>query len=89
MRTHAIEVGENFGALWDEFKGLGYQRARVDGVVCSLDDPPSIDRRRKHVVEIVVDRATIRPDARLRIADSMEKAHRSGRGRGGCRVRRR
>ena len=44
----------------------GYVRIRVDGQTYSVDEPPQIDRRRKHEVEVVIDRVTIRPDARSR-----------------------
>ena len=47
---------------------------RVDGQTFQIDEPPEIDRRRKHAVEVIIDRATIRPDARSRMADSVESA---------------
>src|SRR5262249_39849945 len=49
-------------------------RVRIDGATHSLDSPPTIDRRRKHAVEVVIDRVTVRSDARSRIADSVEKS---------------
>ena len=53
---------------------------RIDGQTYSLDSPPEIDRRRKHNVEVVVDRVAIRPDARSRIAGSVENALALGQG---------
>ena len=64
---------------------------RVDGATYSLDQPPEIDRRRKHDVEVVVDRVVVRPDARSRIAG--QRGERPGAGqrraaRGACPRRR-
>ena len=53
---------------------------RVDGQTYSVDEPPQIDRRRKHLVEVVIDRAVVRPDARARIADTVENALALGKG---------
>jgi excinuclease ABC subunit A len=70
---HVIDAGENYGALWDELKSFGYQRVRVDGETHLLEKPPTLDRRRKHAVEVVIDRISVKADARSRIADSVEK----------------
>jgi len=75
-----IEVGREYGSLWDEIRAAGYARIRVDGVTYPLDQPPEIDRRRKHDVEVVVDRIVVRPDARSRIADSVENSLALGKG---------
>ena len=80
MAPQEIAVGENYNTLWDDLRANGYQRMRVDGVTHSVDAPPTIDRRRKHLVEVIVDRAVVRPDGRSRIADSVEKALDLGRG---------
>ena len=74
MAPLEIHVGDKYESLWDEIRAAGYQRMRVDGQTYQVDQPPEIDRRRKHTVEVIVDRATIRPDARSRIADSVESA---------------
>ena len=39
----------------------GFIRARIDGAVCELDTPPDLDRKRKHSVEVVVDRIVVQP----------------------------
>ncbi len=75
-----IRVGEKYETLWDEMRASGYQRMRIDGVVHTVDKPPEIDRRRKHVIEAIVDRITVRPDARSRIAGSVETALSLGKG---------
>ena len=75
-----IRVGEHYETLWDETRASGYVRIRVDGQTYSVDQPPVIDRRRKHDVEVVIDRVTVRADARSRIAGSVENALSLGRG---------
>jgi excinuclease ABC subunit A len=75
-----VHVGEKYEALWDELRMNGYLRVRVDGETHSLDNPPQIDRRRKHAVEVVIDRITIQPDGRSRIAGSVETALALGKG---------
>ena len=74
MAPLEIRVGERYETLWEETRASGYVRIRVDGRTYSVDQPPEIDRRRKHDVEVVIDRVTIRPDARSRIAGSVENA---------------
>jgi excinuclease ABC subunit A len=80
MAPVEIEVGREYESLWDEIRAAGYVRIRVDGVTYPIDQPPVIDRRRKHDVEIVVDRIVVRPDVRSRIADSVENALALGKG---------
>src|SRR5512137_2788324 len=71
--------GEHVQVL-DELKGKGYVRARIDGKVVELDDPPKLDLRRKHTIEAVVDRFKVRPDIGQRLAESFETALRLGNG---------
>ncbi|MGE0536179.1 MAG: excinuclease ABC subunit UvrA [Pirellulales bacterium] len=80
MAPLEVQVGDKYEALWQEIRAAGYVRMRVDGTTYSIDEPPTIDRRRKHRVEVVVDRAVARPDARGRIADSVEAALSLGKG---------
>ena len=70
----SIRVGENYDTLWGEVRTQGYQRVRIDGTTHGVDKTPEIDRRRKHDVEVVVDRITVRHDLRSRIAESVEAA---------------
>jgi excinuclease ABC subunit A len=59
------------------FSGLrtqGFLRVRIDGVVYELDEVPELDRYRTHTIEVVVDRFKVRPDLRLRLAESFETA---------------
>jgi excinuclease ABC subunit A len=60
--------------LFDELRAQGFVRARVDGVVCELDDVPELELRRKHTIEVVVDRIKVRPDLKQRLAESFETA---------------
>ncbi len=52
----------------------GFVRARIDGEVYELDDPPKLDLRKKHTIEAVVDRFKVRPDIQQRLAESFETA---------------
>ena len=54
--------------------GQGFIRARIDGVVRELDTPPELDRKRKHSIDVVVDRVVIKPDLAQRLAESFETA---------------
>jgi excinuclease ABC subunit A len=80
MAPVEVQVGEQYDALWDSLRGGGYVRVRIDGETHSLEKAPSIDRRRKHDVEVVVDRIVVRADARSRIAGSIENALALGKG---------
>jgi excinuclease ABC subunit A len=72
--------GEAYEHLWDELRSSGFNRVRVDGQSVSLDEPITLSARRKHKVEVVVDRVTVRRNARSRLADSIEAALDLGRG---------
>ncbi len=56
----------------------GYVRARIDGKVYPLDQPPKLDRNRKHDIEAVVDRLTAGEGIRERLTDSVETALKLG-----------
>jgi excinuclease ABC subunit A len=58
--------------LLAELQAQGFVRARIDGEVYELDDPPKLDLRRKHTIEVVVDRIKVRDDLGLRLAESFE-----------------
>src|SRR5919197_848815 len=61
----------------------GYARARIDGVVKDLSDTGTLDKMKKHSIEVVVDRLVIRAreeDAKTRVTDSVETALRLGEG---------
>ncbi|WEM42580.1 excinuclease ABC subunit UvrA [Photobacterium sp. DA100] len=52
----------------------GYIRARIDGEVCDLSDPPTLELHKKHTIEVVVDRFKVRDDLQQRLAESFETA---------------
>ncbi|HBP85994.1 MAG TPA: excinuclease ABC subunit UvrA [Gammaproteobacteria bacterium] len=70
-------VQDRKGEYQQLFKGLlsqGFIRARIDGVVHELDTPPELDRKRKHSIDVVVDRVVIKPGIAQRLAESFETA---------------
>ena len=60
--------------VFEQLRSAGFVRARVDGTVRDLDDLPPLDKRRKHSIEVVVDRFKVREDLKLRLAESFETA---------------
>ena len=66
--------------LLAEARRAGFVRLRVDGQVLLAEDVPVLDKRRKHTVEVVVDRLVIRKDGLSRVTDSVETALRVGEG---------
>ena len=80
LAPQEIYKGETYEELFDRLKGRGYARVRVDGETHSLEDPPKLDRRGEHVLEVVVDRATLDPAQVGRLTDSVEQALDLGRG---------
>ncbi len=75
-----VQVGEKYETLWEDLRATGYPRVRIDRETFSVDEPPNIDRRRKHLVELVIDRIVVRADIRSRIGDSVETALSKGKG---------
>ena len=66
-----------FTKLLDEFQKQGFVRARVDGDTIELSDDLQIDRKKKHNVELIVDRLVIKDDIRSRLTESVETALRN------------
>ncbi len=60
--------------LLQELRSQGYVRARIDGEMLELDQAPKLDLRKKHTIEVVIDRIKVRQDVRLRLAESFETA---------------
>jgi len=65
--------GEHLELIQD-LRAQGFVRARVDGVMCELDGVPALDLRKKHTIEVVIDRIKVREDVRIRLAESFETA---------------
>ncbi|MBT3273128.1 MAG: excinuclease ABC subunit UvrA, partial [Spirochaetales bacterium] len=66
--------------VFDNAKRSGFVRVRVDGDIIELDTSIQLDKRRKHSIEIVIDRIKVRAQSRKRVADSVEKALELGTG---------
>jgi excinuclease ABC subunit A len=60
--------------LFESLRRQGFIRARIDGLVCDLDEAPALDKKKKHTIEVVVDRFKIKADIGLRLAESFETA---------------
>jgi len=60
--------------LLDSLAAQGYIRARIDGEICDLSDPPTLELHKKHTIEVVVDRLKVREDIQLRLSESFETA---------------
>ncbi|GGE55677.1 UvrABC system protein A [Halopseudomonas oceani] len=61
-------------ALIEELRAQGFVRARIDGRIHELDEAPALDKKRKHTIEVVVDRFKVRADLQQRLAESFETA---------------
>ena len=58
--------------ILEKLRGQGYVRARIDNVVCDLDDVPVLAKNTKHTIEVVIDRFSVRPELQVRLAESFE-----------------
>ena len=63
-----------YSELFRQLQTQGFSRARVDGVVHSLAEPPTLKKQEKHTIEVVVDRLAVKADAKRRLTDSIETA---------------
>ncbi|MDA7760697.1 excinuclease ABC subunit UvrA, partial [bacterium] len=60
--------------LLDNLRRQGFIRARIDGLICDLDEAPALDKRKKHSIEVVVDRFKVKGGLGIRMAESFETA---------------
>lgn len=60
--------------LLQQLQAKGYVRARIDGELCELDSPPKLELRKKHTIDVVVDRFKVRADLMQRLSESFENA---------------
>ncbi|MDG2046081.1 MAG: excinuclease ABC subunit UvrA [Halioglobus sp.] len=65
--------GEHVHTL-EELRAAGFVRARINGIVADLDDVPVLDKKKKHRIEVVIDRFKVRGDLGIRLAESFETA---------------
>ena len=63
-----------YSELFGELRGRGFNRVRVDGASERLDNPPTLNKRLKHDIEVIVDRLVVREGIRQRLTDSVETA---------------
>ncbi len=66
--------------VFESVRRRGFVRVRVDGTLCEIDDVPTLDQKKKHSIEAVVDRLVITKLIRPRLTDSVELALRIGEG---------
>ncbi|TQK70958.1 MULTISPECIES: excinuclease ABC subunit UvrA [unclassified Nocardioides] len=63
-----------FVELFRQLQSQGFSRARVDGETHNLDNPPTLDKKYKHTIDVVVDRLAVKESAKRRLTDSVETA---------------
>ncbi|WP_214414580.1 excinuclease ABC subunit UvrA [Sphaerisporangium fuscum] len=63
-----------YAELFRELQTKGFARARVDGTVIRLEEPPTLKKYEKHDIEVIVDRLSVKDSARRRLTDSVETA---------------
>ncbi|WP_420175705.1 excinuclease ABC subunit UvrA [Luteococcus sp. OSA5] len=66
--------------LFRQLAADGFSRVRVDGQVHQLTNPPTLDKKYKHDIDVVVDRLAVKPTAKQRLTDSVETALRLAQG---------
>jgi excinuclease ABC subunit A len=69
-----------FVELFAELVTQGYSRARVDGEIITLTEPPKLKKQEKHTIEVVIDRLTAKAESKSRLTDSIETALKLGNG---------
>ncbi len=67
-----------YSSLFEQLQSQGFVRARVDGEIIDIDSPPELDKKKKHSIEVVIDRFKVRDDLGNRLAESFETALRLG-----------
>ncbi len=60
--------------VFNDLKNQGFIRARINGIVTDLDTAPTLDKKKKHTIEVVVDRFKVRDNIQLRLSESFETA---------------
>jgi len=65
--------GEHLG-IFNELRSQGFVRVRVDGNIYDIDEVPELEKYKKHIIEVIVDRFKVRADIKQRLADSFETA---------------
>lgn len=60
--------------VFEDARKAGFVRAKVDGEVYELSEVPALDKKKKHSIEVVVDRLVVKPDLNRRLTDAVETA---------------
>ena len=60
--------------LIEELKSEGFIRARIDGIIVELDQAPTLEKNKKHTIDVVVDRIKLKEGVEIRLAESIESA---------------
>ena len=81
MAPVARERKGEFAEVFTQMQAQGFVRFRIDGNVVELADLPSLEKKEKHDIDVVVDRLKVRPDMATRLAESLETALRLADGR--------
>jgi excinuclease ABC subunit A len=69
-----------FREMWDELRERGFVRVRIDGEVHALEELPALDKKKKHTIDLVIDRLVVRASERARLAEAIELGIREGKG---------
>ncbi|MES1206398.1 MAG: excinuclease ABC subunit UvrA, partial [Pseudomonadota bacterium] len=80
MARQADNRKGEFREVFEAARKAGFVRVRINGLVQRLEDVTALDKKKKHTIEIVIDRVTIDPAERARISDSVETAVKAGGG---------
>ncbi|MBO4635623.1 MAG: excinuclease ABC subunit UvrA [Clostridiales bacterium] len=75
-----------YGKLLEDYRKSGYVRVRIDGSMYELDEDISLDKNKKHTIEVVIDRLVIREGNTTRISDSCETALKLSEGLINCEI---
>jgi excinuclease ABC subunit A len=85
VRLHLVapiprDHNESYESIFQDLQQRGFLRMRIDGRTHELTSPPTLERKRKHKLEVVVDRVVVRKNQRTRLAESVEAALDLGQG---------
>ncbi|HLK91839.1 MAG TPA: excinuclease ABC subunit UvrA, partial [Polyangia bacterium] len=69
-----------FREVFEEARKAGFSRVRINGLIQRLEDVTSLDKKKKHTIEVVIDRVSIDAGDRARLTDSVETAVKVGGG---------
>ncbi|MBL8854277.1 MAG: excinuclease ABC subunit UvrA [Planctomycetaceae bacterium] len=68
------DPGKTYSEIWEDLRREGYVRVRIDGQTVALDQVPELSMSRSYKIEVLVDRISVNPEKRSRVADSVAAA---------------